>query len=355
MPNNELTIVIDGENYTGWSSAVVRRSMSMLCGAFDVSMVDYDGGIISKIKPNTPCEIFLGSEKILNGYLDTFDPAVTAESSSVASSGRDRTGDLVDCSAIYKTGTWTGNVDLLTICKNLCDPFNIKVTANTDLGADFTNFALNQGETVFEAISRACKARGILPLSDGKGDLVLVSAGSERTTDALMMGQNVKEASAGWKYENRFSEYRVKGQRTTQGEGWDSSTVAIEGVAKDLNMPRYRPKIISADGITTIADAQKQAAWEMSVAYGKSNSVSVTVPGWFQSSGKLWKENLIAYTVIPALNVDADLLVTEIVYSQDSDEGSLTTMILNPPEIFAADPALTRKKKSRSEAWGGWD
>ena len=354
--NNKLILVIGGQEYTGWTSVSVRRSLETLCGSFSATLIDANKAILANIKPNVKCEVYLDSDKIITGIIDDYSPEVGAAARSLSIAGRCRTADLVDCSAIYKTGTWSGSVPLLTVCKNLCSPFGITVRAETELGTNLVNFALNQGESPYEAMHRACEPRGILLLSDSDGNLVLTTSGKTRANDALILGENILSVSAKWSFSNRFSEYRVRGTLTSDGEGWGDSPqtkIAIEGIATDSNFPRYRPKIISATGMVSTGDAKKQAAWEMQVRIGKSNTSSAQVVGWRQSNGALWRENFVTYLRVDEISLNSEMLISEVEYSQ-SDSGTLTSLVLVPPDTYAPNPLQKKAKKAKSESWGGW-
>ena len=355
MPENKVKLLVGGVEYTGWKSLSIRRSVETLCGSFEISAIDPASDKAMAIKPNQACSIYLDNDLVLTGYIDGFHPEVGQDSRGITMNGRCRTADLIDCSAVYKSGTWSGKVSLLKICKDLCTPFGISVeVSGVDLGSDLRNFALTTGESVFEAIQRACENRAILPVSTIDGNLRLTTAGSDRAVTSLATGHNIKSATGHWQYEDRFSEYQVKGQTSSEnGDGWGTAHVSVSGKAEDLNFPRYRPKIISADGILTNADAQKKAAWEMQVRAGKSNTVTVVVVGWRQGDGKLWRENQLVYTSIPELRVDEDLLISEISYMQGGD-GTTSSMTLNPASIYAPEPKQIKKKKGTSEVWGGW-
>jgi prophage tail gpP-like protein len=350
---DKVKLLINGTEYTGWTSVSVRRSIETLSGSFEIVSIDPSDDRALLIKPNQSCAIYLDSDLILTGFIDGFAPMISEQSRSITLNGRCRTADLIDCSAVYKSGTWSGNVSLLKLCKDLCYPFGIKVFADaSDLGSDLKNFSLNTGESVFEAIQRACQNRAVLPVSDTSGNLRLTVAGNDRAESALQTGVNIKSASGQWNYENRFSLYQIKGQTSNDSGGWGESQISISGRAEDKTFPRYRPKIFAADGILTNADAQKKVAWEMQVRAGQSNSVSVTIAGWRQKSGKLWRENQQVYTLIPELRVDTDLLISELVYTQ-SNKGTDTSMILNPISIYAKEPKNI-KTKTGDEVWGGW-
>lgn len=339
----------------GWTSVSVTRSIEALCGSFSLTSIDPDDDRAMSIKPAQSCSIYFDNDLILTGYIDSFSPELSGDSRSITIDGRCKTADLVDCSAVYKTGTWVGSVTLLQICSDLCAPFGIQVKSTlSDMGEKLRNFALTPGESVYEAIQRACINKAILAVSDTEGNLLLTSSGTVRSADAVMTGYNVRSASGRWEYENRFSEYTAIGQTTTEeGEGWGATQVSIIGKAVDNNFPRYRPKIIPVDGLLSVSGAKKRASWEMQVRAGKTNSVSVGLVGWRQSNESLWRENLQVYTAIPEMRVEEDLLISSLTFTQ-GEGGSLLSMTLNPLSTYAPEPKQEKKKKGKSETWGGW-
>ena len=95
-------------------------------------------------------------------------PSYDAREVSWVVSGRSKTSDLVDCSAIYKTGQWT-NVTLDRVARDICAPFGIDVVVECDLVMPFPRVAIEQGRPVFELFDRLAKQRGILLTTNEKG------------------------------------------------------------------------------------------------------------------------------------------------------------------------------------------
>ncbi|MCL7197601.1 phage tail protein, partial [Escherichia coli] len=83
-------------------------------------------------------------------------------------SGRDKTGDLVDSSAIHGSGQWT-RARLEHIVRDICKPFGIEVLVQTDTGDALDSFSLDDGEKAFDAIDRAARAKAILVTSSPTG------------------------------------------------------------------------------------------------------------------------------------------------------------------------------------------
>ncbi|MCW0135736.1 hypothetical protein OIU92_00220 [Escherichia coli] len=60
------------------------------------------------IREGQPCTVRLGADTVLTGYIDDFIPSYDAENVEIRVMGRDKTGDLVDCSVVHSSGKWKG-------------------------------------------------------------------------------------------------------------------------------------------------------------------------------------------------------------------------------------------------------
>lgn len=353
---DQVALIIGTSRLTGWEELSVNKSMDTISAKFAFKMVDVweDEPIV--LVPNLDCKVSINGTKMLTGYIDTVTPKVSIEESSLSITGRDKTGDLVDCSAEHKSGSWT-NIGLQNLVYELVRPFGLRVYADTDMGEKVKTFTLSSGESPFDAIQRLCVDRGVLPLSNEDGDLVLTSSGIERTVDNLVYGDNVIEAEVVYDFTNRYSYYKVIGQKSGDGTGWKNTTTDIFGEARDEVISRYRPKVITADGQMTIALAQKRAAWEAQTRAGRSGKLVVTIPTWTQSDGSLWTVNRLVSCDIPKLRITPDqtLLIHEIEYKQSSEGGTVATLQLIKADSYAVEPKATIKKKEKRQGYGyGW-
>ncbi len=69
------------------------------------------------VKAGDPCEVMIGEDKVVTGYIDSWNPAINKTQHQIRVSGRGKCQDLVDCSA-----NWENNVisqsNALQIAKN---------------------------------------------------------------------------------------------------------------------------------------------------------------------------------------------------------------------------------------------
>lgn len=70
---------------------------------------------------------------MLTGYIDDFIPSYDADNVEIRVMGRDKTGDLVDCSVVHSSGKWKG-VRLEQVAADVCCPFGITVITETPTG-----------------------------------------------------------------------------------------------------------------------------------------------------------------------------------------------------------------------------
>lgn len=340
-------IRIDDIQITGWENISIRRSMDALAGAFSVSVVDNENKTAPYLIPGAPCEITLGEGfmqiPVLSGYIDKKTRNRNKNTTKIDISGRDKTADLVDCAAIYDNNTWT-SATLKRIVSDLCSRYNISVVDWTeDNGEEFKNFTLQADESAFNAIERACNIRGVLPITNQYGELLLTHAATDdraRTELIDVPGQgniiNIQETT---NYKNRFSEITVKGQNSGGGSSWGSDTVTqIRASATDSKVNRYRPLIIISNNKVTKTTAQQQANWEIQVRRGRSTGYSVTVRGWEQVPGVLWDINQLAYLKSIPWDVDEEYLITDVEFTLDNNSRT-TTLQLKDPIIYRKDPA----------------
>ena len=97
-----------------------------------------------------------GQDLLITGYIDTIDIDLTDTSCRLSVSGRDKTGDLVDSSAIHGSGQWK-NVRLEQIVRDICKPFGIEVLVQTDTGEAISSF---RWTTVRRRSTRSTELRG---------------------------------------------------------------------------------------------------------------------------------------------------------------------------------------------------
>jgi prophage tail gpP-like protein len=341
---------VSGSIYGGWKSVRVPFGLEQIANAFELSVTDRWAGqdTARPIKVGAQCQVLLDGELIITGYVDDANPEFSDTSHGIAVAGRDATGDLVDCSAIHKSGQWSG-ASLDKILRDICAPFGIKVLIDAPLGAKFSTYSIQEGETAFECIDRACRMRAVMPISDGKGNLLITRAKSGAPIAELIQGENIKTCQGNFSMRERFSEYRIKGQdRSSDDYDNPENHTQVSAISKDDLVKRYRPLIVLAEDKGAHATYQQRAEWERNVRRGRSARVTVTVTGWRNTSGDIWRANTLVHLKSPYLRADCNLLVVGGTYIKDDQLGTLTELQLVGREAYDLIAGVKASKLNRA-------
>jgi prophage tail gpP-like protein len=341
---DKIGLRVNGLEYGGWKSARVTRSIEAIAGSFELSVSErWDG----QDKPwpiieEDECVLVLENTPVIVGYVDKRSLSYGPKEHTLSVSGRDQTGDLVDCSAILDKWEFR-NVSALTLAERIAEPFGISVSLQEGvvLPKSPAKFSVDPGESAFDVIEKACRTAGLLAVSDGSGGLLLTRTGSARATTELVRGQNILAASAEFDAAARFRHYRVLGQHQGTDELSGTSAAAVKGTAEDLNVRRSaRSLLIRPEGNVTQAQAKVRAQWEATVRAARADAVSITVQGWTQADGTLWPINALARVRDSFLGIDGDLLITQAAYSV-GPEGTTTELTLKRPDSFKPEATIT--------------
>lgn len=371
-PSSSITLVVDGAPYAIWTRATITRDLSEIAGSFTVECDDIARAIAAlpakarpvfapqKLKWGQSCSVLIDGELWLKGWLEDVRPMISGRQVGVSISGRDVTGDLVDCAAAPLGPVEYRNLKLEDFAAKICKPFGIAVTAEVDTGEPFKKISIDTGETVMSAIEKLTRKRAILVVSDGVGGLLLTRSGQTRAPANIRLGDGITEAHGSFSSKNRFSDVFVKGQiegaagkrksaanlKVTDAPlaalpaagdgdkptGRESRGVAIQGHARDVEVTRWRPTVKQVRTASLLKDAQTQAQWYVNNARGASETVTYSRHG-FRAAGQLWRTNQMTFVEDPFNDVSKDLLVAGVTLDYGAT-GSVTQLRVTGKEAY---------------------
>lgn len=356
MPD-EVRLLIDGQEFGGWKTVNVGLTMEAGSGSFDVAVSERFPlePARRQIKPGQRASVRVGADTLITGYVDEAEISLDDSSHGVRVRGRDAVADLIDCAPNIDTteggprlpgvvpGDWL-NVTLPELITELAIPFGIPVTfrlAESDRASvqhrllqRFEKITLNPGQRIFELIEQHCRYRQVLPISDGRGGLLITTAGSDRVSTPLVEGQNILKCSVTYSLAERFGRYYVKGQGADYGTQGEEAGEAA-GTATDKEVTRHRPLLIIADKAVDAGQCTERARWEALTRAARGARLSVDVAGWRQPGGALWPLNALVPVRSPTLGVDEEFLICGVSYSLPS---SITSLSLVRPDAYRASP-----------------
>jgi prophage tail gpP-like protein len=338
-PNDDVSLVIKGQAWSGWTDVRVTRGIERLPSDFEVHLTEFAPNERSiQILRGDSVEVLIGLDLVLTGYVDRIIRGYDARSHTVTITGRSKCADLVDCAAEWPRGQIVGS-SVLEIAEKLARPYGIEVTATGAVGPPIPQFNLSRGETPFQIIERLCRFGQLLAYDDPDGDLVLSAVQTTLAASGFREGVNVLRASFAATMDQRFSEYLayVQSMETLDdiGRGGD-----LQATVTDTLVPRHRRRILISETSGSIGwqIAQQRAGWEAQRRRGRSTVVQISTDSWRDRSGRLYSPNTVALVELPSLNIpSAKLTIGEVTYRSGSG-GTQCDLTLMPSESFTPQP-----------------
>lgn len=341
----DISLRVAGGTIGGWTEVTYRDALDSLSPELELAHVDLGAApapfVDRFVRAGDAFEAFVGGELLFAGFVDAATVRYSASSHSLEVRARSRTADLIDCSAVQKS--WAG-ATISKIANVLCAPYGIRVSValGADEGAPFARFATEVGETIFDALNRAARMRGLLLRSSPRGDLVI---GSPRVVSGsrLQLGLNILEAEFSDDVSQRYSDYACVAQIEGTSEAFGSSAANIRATSRDPSV-RTRALTLQVEG-ESAGILKKRALWEARSRASKSRGYTVTVLGWHRADGTLWRPGLMVDVVDPWASIEQALLVTKVELSKGLT-GTKARLELKGEHAYDPEPLAPAKPKS---------
>ncbi|ATG74324.1 hypothetical protein AN401_11760 [Zobellella denitrificans] len=353
-----VELFLGGRIFSGWESVRLSRSLEAMAGQFSLGVSLRPGDQAGQLGAGRPMRLTIGGETVITGYVDEIERLTEAKARTIRLSGRDKTGDLVDCAAIHASGQWRSR-PLAAIAADLCRPFGVAVrweVSDPAAAKAFAQWQLEPGETVYENLARAARHRGVLVTSTPTGELLFTQAGSEVLETALVLGDNLLRIEAKDSWKDRFSLWRLLGDSAAGGGEWGEEldaeqTTAVRVDLTDPAIDRYRPTVLLADDNLDGGGGQARVRFEQRRAMAHGQPVRARVQGWRHGQG-LWLPNVQVRVQAPeAGHPDSTLLVTAVELGLDDEEGTVADLTLMPRAGFDVLAQPERVAQREEELW----
>lgn len=341
-----IELQLNGEPFTNWSGLSVGLSMEHAAASFELRLEqELDGDVAPEVLPvmkGKHARLLLDGEPVVDGYVFRDARSYDADDYSITISGASRAADLIDSSPIGQKRVYR-KLGLKALAHELVKDFGlpdhpIELRFEAPEGAPFERFAIEEGDTVFAALDRAARQRGLIIYSATDGALVFARVAEGAPIESLILGVNVLSASSERDDRDLFSAYYFFGQ-TSGNRHWHGKHAAhLAGVVTDPRMARYRP-MACLEGQGPRESPEERAVWESNVRYGRSERFSYVVDGWRTSGGLLWKPNKLVFVQDPLLDVFGQRIISNIRFGLDEDNGPETEIEVCPPEAFTLEKA----------------
>lgn len=343
---DEVTLVADGLEYGGWTSIEISAGIEQLARDFTLDITwrwPGSGDSPARIRRGSRCEVRLGADLVVTGFVYANPVSYDAQQISVGVSGRSLTSDLVDCSAAR--GQWRGQT-VARIVAALAAPYGLAVVDQVGDAMRIADHQTEPGETVFDSIDRLLSMSALLCTDDAAGRIVLARLGAGgQASDALELGVNVLAGSAPLDFARVFAEYECIGQRAGTDEAFGAEAAEVRGLATDVRLGRYRNLTVTPQGQMSASMAAKRASWERESRAAKALATEYEVQGWRQGDGRLWVPNQFVRVRDSVIGFDRDMLIGAVSYIRD-ERGTRARLSVAPPDAYASAPAQQKSAGS---------
>jgi prophage tail gpP-like protein len=355
MPASDpVSIIVGNIAWQGWESVAITRSIEAVPASFSlIGTEKYPGPTgLSKVDilPGSPCQITLGGDTVITGYVDGRDYDLSADQHEVRVSGRSKLEDLVDCSGALPQQQSVGRT-LGALANLLCGKLGISVSLPDGDTPTIPSITILLTETGYETLERVARWNARLLYDDTNGNLVIAKVGTTKHASGFQEGVNVQAVQSTLNVSERFTSIAAIWLDTTiLSQGTDVSPLPYvndQSLAVDKSFParadgkpRYRPLLILAEqGQNQNNLVPQRVQWEMARRVGRSQAVTITCDSWRDSAGVLWTPNQLADISIPSCKVSGTWLISTVTYLRDAG-GTRAEVTLMPPAAFVPQPAV---------------
>lgn len=327
-----IEVLVKNKTYKAFQSMILTAGFNELCRSFTMATFEE---LASDINIQDKIEIFIDGDKFLTGYIEGFASEINSSQSTLSFEGRSLTADLVDCNPEID-GAYFKNKNYKDVVTNIISKFGIKLKMSID--ADVLKYtAVNQAETCLDYLRRITAKYGYILTTNEHGDLVIENQSTGTLKGNLhWQSSRIIRATRSSNYANRFSKYICKSQDKKN---------TLQGVFNDAGVNRYRPKVITEEGVGT--SPTERARNEALRSTGEAIKVSIQYKGHrLENTNELFEVGKEIYVYYPSLRINQKMLIENISFSQDESQGVTTDLnLVDPRAYYGEKPRVNQSDK----------
>lgn len=371
-----MQIIVNGTPYTDFVSASATVSLETLANDFNFTASAVNG--FPPLRQGDAVEIIVDSTKVLTGYIDEVSGQDQEGGHTVAYTGRDRTGDLLDSQInVIDELKESGSLTLKRIIEIVISHLGLDLKVVDELKPAAFNAAEDivapkVGQKAFEFISVFAAKRQALLSSTSAGDILITQSSP---TDSGSVVQRLQGAddnnilSQNWTLNAslRFNKYIRRGQLDPSALNFagDSDSTAIEdqggeSIDSDIRVGRQNVKVesdVSATGAFGVKESMSysseqlkdRAKWSRQLALAKANRFLCSVKGHQMPNGGIWEVNTLVQVNSDVANVNRKMLINTITFSQGEGSPTVTSLEFVERNVYTINEKILAQRPAGSQ------
>ena len=308
------TLKVAGRSFEAWESLVIQRSMDSPIHSFSFSS---DGCYAGLIKAGSACQVLIGRDAVITGFVDRVSHSLSASSHSLTIQGRSQLSDMQDSLCSVPTSK-----SFPTIIEEVGEFFGVSVRGTKAILATPVEKFEIHATSPLGALQRLAREQDCLLLGSGGGALEVKTkegiGGVHLGT--LKEGENILSIAHEADASPVFHEYLAEDNSEAEDERLSHRKRIYQSLPRDTES--------GTQVLSNLAGVEKKRR-------GASlDTLSVVVLGWEYREGRHWYENTEVLVKSPTMNIHKSYLISAVKLTMSLSSGQTTTLTLKPKEAY---------------------
>lgn len=338
-PSDEVTLLIEREEFTGWESVDINLWLDAYASVgFSAPFQADQKEFREAFRPFSfkPLELLVDDKTLFNGTSVGINPASAADKSVVGVSGYSLPGVLQDCNEPPSAlPTEFKRQNLRDIAQALAAPFGLEVDFRAPVGALFDKVKLDITGAPHDFLAKLAKQRNIVLSSNQDGGLLCWQSEPPGRPVARLKDfeEPVTNVSATFSPQAYFSE--ITGFATPRKGRKGSKFTAPNPFLESI----LRPNSFEL-GDTETGDAEEATRAKLGRMFANMAAYTVEVATWRDPQGKLWEPNTTVTLNAPNAMVygEFEFLIRSVTLHQDKDKTTASLGLVMPGAFSGETP-----------------
>lgn len=340
-----ITLVVDGDEYSGFIGATVVLSLIDLCNTFSFEATAADG-VPLPFKGGETCQVFVSGELVLTGNIELITIDGSGDDHRITIQGRDKCGDLLDSMISGEIDEIQGSISLKRICELVIEDLGLDIkvidNVNPPLFEDLIDLSSPEpAQGAFDYLETLARKKQVLLSSNSEGNIVIQQSSKIVAEGAFIHHRvgdpeglnNVLEYASSRDQTGRYNVYKVAGSlslpATALGQiGLSSDYMSSQlSLVRDVAIRKGRQFVLVDESIIPSGDGKVRARWQRDIDRARGTSYSVTIHGHEHQGGKLWSENELVSVLSEYAGINDQMMVDQVQFDQSPGTNTVLTLI----------------------------